>query len=136
MMELVITIPGEPQNKERPRFNTKTGNVYTPTATRNAEDAIAQTVKAHCAGWGDPPYTDAEVRVTLHFVSHINPKRRAGRKDVDNCAKLVLDALNKIIWADDSQVSSLTATIARGAEHGDPRTEIRLEWEQAEGAAA
>jgi Holliday junction resolvase RusA-like endonuclease len=136
-MEIQITIPGEPQSKGRPRFNTKTGNVYTPKTTSDAEDAIAETVKAHCVGWGEPPYAPAsEVRVSLHFVSHKNPKNPAGRRDVDNCAKLVLDALNKLVWADDSQVSSLNATIVRGPEHGEPRTEITLVWDHDEEQAA
>ncbi len=37
-------------------------------------------------------------------------KRPTGRPDVDNYAKIVLDALNGIAWKDDSQVWQLTAT--------------------------
>lgn len=132
MKALTITIPGEPKRKERPRVNTRTGNVYTPSTTTSAEAVIAQEVKSHCVGWGEPPYwTKGNVRVDVLFVTHKNPKNPAGRMDVDNCAKLVMDALNKLVWADDSQVSDLVASIRRGAEHGEPRTEITLEWEAA-----
>ena len=47
---LVVGIPGEPVAKGRPRFNGKTGTVYTPTKTRSAEKAIAWEAKrAACA---------------------------------------------------------------------------------------
>lgn len=132
MNRLMITIPGAPKRKERPRFNTRTGSVFTPRTTTDAEEAIAQEVKAQFVGWGEPPYVpDGEVRVTVWFVTHKNPKNPAGRMDVDNCAKLVMDALNKIVWADDSQVSDLMAFIRRGKEYGPERTVITLEWDAA-----
>ena len=33
-----------------------------------------------------------------------------GRPDVDNCSKLVLDALNGILWRDDAQICELSVT--------------------------
>lgn len=41
-----------------------------------------------------------------------------GKPDLDNIAKLVLDALNGILWRDDSQVVSLTIIKQYGAEPG------------------
>ncbi len=43
--------------------------------------------------------------------------------DIDNFIKLVLDAANKVLWADDAQVAALGATLVRGSER--PRTEVR-----------
>jgi Holliday junction resolvase RusA-like endonuclease len=34
----------------------------------------------------------------------------AGRPDVDNLAKLAMDALNGVFWIDDAQIADLTVT--------------------------
>lgn len=48
-----------------------------------------------------------ELEVLLGFVL---PDKR--RRDLDNCSKAVLDALNKTLWNDDSQIVKLTITKA------------------------
>lgn len=91
-------IPGEPQVKQRPRV-TRTGHAYTPKQTVNGEQAV-QTV------WdslGQQPL-DKPVVVELEF--YLGTKRR---KDIDNLAKLVTDALNKRAYTDDHLIHSLWA---------------------------
>jgi Holliday junction resolvase RusA-like endonuclease len=49
------------------------------------------------------------------------------RSDVDNLAKTILDALNGVVWFDDSQVKSLIAT---KTAFGPPKTEIEITWDE------
>lgn len=57
------------------------------------------------------------VRVELRFW-----RANARPCDIDNLAKLVLDALNGACWPDDSQVVSLEAH--KGVDRENPRTEV------------
>jgi len=53
------------------------------------------------------------------------------RVDLDNLAKIPLDALNELAWEDDSQIVSLIAS--KHLDRDNPRTEIELwttEWER------
>jgi Holliday junction resolvase RusA-like endonuclease len=103
---LDITIPGHPQVKQRPRHTratlTKDGAViqpheYTPPKTRQAEETLRWIYRA--------------ARVGEHAVQHpvgiLVFFRTSGSRpgDTDNFLKLVLDAGNGVIWADDSQVT-------------------------------
>ena len=51
------------------------------------------------------------------------PDRR--RRDADNAAKTIMDALNGIAWGDDSQVAELTVT--RQVDRHRPRAVITVE---------
>ena len=111
-------IPGEPVSKERPRVTKRKGKsiTYTPKGTRVAELAIAWETVAQ-----NPGITlEAELnfRVDVLFVSKSNRRR-----DIDNMIKLVLDALNGVVYRDDSQVVEIHAVMARGSAE-DPRTDI------------
>ena len=131
--EIRLMIKGIPIRKGRPRF-TRTGHVYTPQATRQAERAIAdawiQSTNARAPHNGP-------IMIHLQFVftppaSWPKWKREqaAGgrilhttKPDVDNLAKLVLDALNGHAWIDDSQISCTIATKHYGIE---ARTQISI----------
>jgi Holliday junction resolvase RusA-like endonuclease len=93
--------------------------VFTPDKTRQAESAVAMA-------WWAPPIPieiPVEVRLTAHYgrpASHFlkdGGLSAAGRRalvpmkrpDLDNVVKLVLDALNGVAYADDSQVLRFTA---------------------------
>lgn len=99
-----LTIPGDPTTKSRPRFGGK--HAYTPQKTRAAEHLIGWTLKAS----GLQPDADHFVRVELVFRT-----KTRQRRDLDNLVKLVLDACNKIAWADDFQVVSLACEVHRAA---------------------
>ena len=93
-----FVIPGEPVSKQRAQV-TRNGHAYTPAKTKAAEDKIRKT-------WTQCNYpvrvlkaTDSFAAETLFFCGD----RR--RKDVDNLLKLVMDALNGLVWKDDSQVA-------------------------------
>jgi crossover junction endodeoxyribonuclease RusA len=112
---LRITIPGHPVPKGRPRF-ARSGHTYTPPRTRKAEDAVAMSslTRRHAADhW---PVT-GPIAMTLAF--HV---RRPA--DLDNLVKLVADALQHVVYADDRQIVQLHAS--RHDKADNPRTEIAI----------
>lgn len=121
-----------PQPKGRPRFARATGRAYTPAKTASAERTVAawlQTIPMY--GHYNKPLTCA-LAVEVHSHMPIPAswskvmKAAAGtgkvspisRPDIDNLAKLVLDAANGVLWVDDSQIVSLTLTKSYKATPG------------------
>lgn len=108
-----VFIPALTAGKDRPRA-TRTGRMYNTTRTTNAEARIEMTWKAA----GSPRVPDGPFAVDITLVldrpaSHFRVGgglSAAGRRapfptrkpDVDNVAKLALDALNKLAWRDDA----------------------------------
>lgn len=110
-----IELRGKPRGKERPRFYR--GYAVTPKDTREYEDLLAATWKAHkCGYYGDKP---VKVSMRAYFLvpkSYTKKKKLmialgvlfpVIRPDADNIAKIVLDGLNGIAYKDDSQVVKL-----------------------------
>jgi Holliday junction resolvase RusA-like endonuclease len=121
-----FTVDMVPQGKARPR-HTRTGRTYTPSQTVKAEQCIADAARPHFA---QKLVVPVAVRIEAIFpVPNGWPKyRRAAaiagdvrpvvKPDGDNIAKLVLDALNEIAWADDKQVTDLRVVKRYGAFPG------------------
>ena len=110
-----VTVPGEPVPKGRPRFGAN-GSVYTDARTEAEEQRVGWLWKKEHRG----PPTAESVAVSMLFV-----RGTARHVDVDNLAKLVLDALNTIAWVDDHQVLRMTAEKRRSLGADDPpRTEV------------
>lgn len=104
-----LWVDGEPIPKGRPRHNR--GRTFTPARTLAAERVIRDAMYIEHP---DLKANDTDrFAVTLTF--YIKHRRR---RDVDNLAKLVMDALNNVVWEDDSQVVSLHAHIHRAKEPG------------------
>jgi crossover junction endodeoxyribonuclease RusA len=117
---------GEPVAWQRVKVDTrgKRPRFYTAPEVENAEGKIAQAyVRASGKRRLDP---DQLWGVELHFEL----SRSRQRKDVDNLAKIILDALNGWAWKDDRQVAKLGVTIRRDSEA--PRTICRV-YEISEG---
>lgn len=93
-----FTLQGEPKSKGRPRFS-KQGHAYTPKATREAEVAVQ-------LAWEVSGGQKLVGPVVLECVFYLGSKRR---KDLDNCLKLVQDALNKRAYDDDDQITDIVA---------------------------
>lgn len=115
MKKFNITIPIAPVPKARPRF-TRYGHTYTPDKTKNYEKAIAEYWQQATNGFqydkeqplvvnlvfGMPiPKSTSKSKTELMANGTIRPTKKP---DVDNLAKAVMDGLNGVAWADDSQV--------------------------------
>lgn len=110
-----LTLLGNPQPKARARV-TRNGGTYTPAATGEAEHAIRLALLCKTRAT-----LDAEGRFAVRVEFYRSDRRRC---DLDNLAKLVLDACTGIVWADDAQVAELHATVARGC--AEARTELSI----------
>ncbi len=119
-----LEVPGNPLPKARPRFK---GHAYTPTTTRWAEELILDAA-IRLRAKSDLFCIEQPIRVDLHFF---RSNRR--RVDLDNLAKLVLDALNGEVWADDSLIVDLRVT--KAVDRVRPRTVVRVWLEPIEDAA-
>jgi Holliday junction resolvase RusA-like endonuclease len=109
-----IEIPGELRGKGRPRFDRRSGRAYTDAKTESMEAWVKLcAVQVHRG----PPMEGAlgiDVEIGVGIPASWSRRKRAdalagallptGKPDIDNAAKLVCDALNKLVWKDDSQI--------------------------------
>jgi crossover junction endodeoxyribonuclease RusA len=113
---VAFEVLGEPVPKGRPRV-TKTGRAYTPKRTLEAEAMVQGYFREKYPGAVTSLYQ--EFRVELTFF------RKSRRKtDLDNLGKLVLDALNKLVWEDDHQITKLVLEMVRVTK--DPKTRVAV----------
>lgn len=125
-----FTVAGTPVGKARPRV-TRSGRVYTPESTAQAEEAIRQAAQQAMQGWttnGKP--MEGPLAVTIYFVMPIpaswSKKLRddaisgfiahTSRPDLDNLIKTVLDAMNGVVYSDDKQVTTIGALKKYGVD--------------------
>lgn len=111
-------IPGKIIGKGRPRLNSYTGAVYTPTRTKDYENLVMQYFMIKY-----PKFKQLEGRVSVEIVANfevpkstkkqdkilmlenkINPIKKP---DIDNIVKIILDAMNEIAFKDDTQITKL-----------------------------
>lgn len=135
MKEIIITAPGKPVGKQRPKFSTKGKfvNAITPEQTVNyenylkmlyiekygdmafeAEEPLELTVNVYF----QPPANTSKKKLEMMFNNSIRPTKKP---DFDNIAKIVGDALNAVAYPDDKQI--VDASIHKFYS-GEPRTEI------------
>lgn len=109
-----FVVLGPPQPKQRARMG-KGGHWFTPAATRAYEQAVRFVGSYVSPTWRKDKRYDVVVRA--YFAD-------ARRRDADNVAKAVADALNGVYWDDDSQIRSLTCV--REVDRDEPRTEVEI----------
>ena len=113
--ELIYSVEGDPVGKQRPRFSR--GRTYTPKKTADYESLIAsKALSAMC------PALPLETPIAIFiWINHAIPasyskKRKEAclnglehpkKPDLDNVAKVYLDAMNGIVYKDDVQVVKL-----------------------------
>lgn len=126
---------------QRPRFNE---HAYDTQRNRADKAEMAYRYREACrqAGFGSPPMAPHGVPVSVEVTAYrrLPKSRRRGIEsepdvmvpDVDNVAKLALDALLRVAYADDSQVTSVTARKADRTRDAEERTEVRVSWEEDE----
>lgn len=113
MASVSFDVWGKVMGKGRPRF-TRCGHTYTPKATRDYERLIRAAYENAHERPPEPFSGPLDVTiVTSRQLPKSTPKSvirepDTHKPDVDNIAKIVLDALNGVAWLDDAQVTSLT----------------------------
>ncbi len=113
-----FTIPGEPVPKGRPKFTTIGGRpkAYTPAKTREYEKLVqGKFLETHSEALQGP--LRVEITLCLKIPKGTSKKaiqamlegktRHMKKPDVDNVAKCILDALNKLAYNDDGQICEL-----------------------------
>lgn len=117
-MKYEFEVVGDIKGKARPRMNTLTGATYTPNNTKDYENLIRQYFKIKY-----PRYIPFENRVSVNIKAYFKILKNTSKKsaelmlngmisptkkpDIDNITKVVLDALNKMAFKDDNQITRL-----------------------------
>ena len=121
--QVMFTVEGTPIGKGRPKF-ARRGNfvsTYTPTKTRDYETLIAEAAQK-AMGSSEPLKTPvaAYIYITVPIPASYSKKRSEAclsglerpckKPDADNILKAFFDAMNGIVYQDDSQIVSIHAT--------------------------
>lgn len=115
---LRVTVPGEPVPKARPRVVD--GHTYTPSRTKQAEERLQWAFRQALP----PGFVPTTEPVVLVVEFYRESKRRV---DGDNLQKLVQDAMNGIVVADDSQIKMWGGKVFdRTDRHGGACTVIEV----------
>jgi Holliday junction resolvase RusA-like endonuclease len=114
----------DPVPASRPRF-TRSGHAYTAEPYRTFKDTLRELVATQM---GNTPVFDGPLAVDLVIIC---PKPKTTKlshpkPDVDNYAKAVLDAMNGIVFKDDSHVVGLHGRKRWGAD-GEIRVNVRYD---------
>lgn len=137
-MQVAFEVTGSPVPKERARRDPRSGRWFTPKRTARYEKHVRACAwvgfllaKIQPVSW---PAHDAPFSLKLRIYF---PDRR--RRDADNVAKAIQDALNGYLWRDDSQIVHAEQDIFLDRErprvevevavwqHGDPCNRIRIQ---------
>lgn len=108
-----IIVPGM-RGKDRPRFNMRSGKVYTPSTTTRFEQMVEQCYKTQGGNYFDSQPVILSVVLFYKLPQSLSRKRKDAmlekkepplvKPDIDNVVKLVMDALNGVAYDDDKQV--------------------------------
>jgi Holliday junction resolvase RusA-like endonuclease len=127
---ITLVIPGEPTAKGRPRM-TRAGITYTPEKTQGYENLVKMCYMEQ----GNRIKLEGRIQLAMLLYFQI-PKsasqklqrqmllqeaRPTKKPDIDNCLKIVTDALNKLAYDDDSQIVSVR--VEKFYSH-EPRVEV------------
>jgi Holliday junction resolvase RusA-like endonuclease len=124
---LTYMVEGNPIGKGRPKFARRGSFVstYTPTKTRDYENVIKEVAKK---AMGSNEILETPVTVAIYITVPIpasyskkrteaclkDIERPIKKPDIDNIAKCFLDAMNDIVYKDDTQVLTLHVTKVYG----------------------
>ena len=127
MMQITFAIFGEPVPKGRPRFSTrgKFPIAYTPEKTKTYETEVAMMAKAAMgASKALEGALEAFIYVTYAVPASYSKKRSEAclsglekhtkKPDLDNVVKSVVDGMDKIVFNNDSQITSIHSTKVYG----------------------
>ena len=127
MIQIMFTVYGEPIAKGRPRFSTRGKFLfaYTPEKTKAYEFEVGMMALA--AMGGTKPLEgalEAFIYVTYAVPASYSKKRLEAclsglekhikKPDLDNVIKSVIDGMDKIVFNNDSQITSIHSTKVYG----------------------
>ena len=126
LRSITFTIDGQPKALARHR-STRSGHTYDPQSNKDAKKKIVDAAKAVMfASRMDKPLEGALKLDVTFFMKR--PKATPNtvvyctkRPDLDNMEKLLNDALQGVLFGDDSQVCLIVSEKIYG---DDPKTEI------------
>ncbi|PWE48464.1 hypothetical protein DEM26_18115 [Thioclava sp. NG1] len=114
-MRVTFTIPGRPFAKQRHRVSFKQRRTFNTAANESFERTVGEIAVQH---FPCPIKGPVRVEIVATFVpaKSWSKKKRAEhlhrphcqKPDVDNVAKAICDGLNRIAWADDSQIAEMS----------------------------
>lgn len=130
-IDVLVQLPGEPRGKGRPRAFVMRGQarMYTDAKTRAYEELLRGAARNAMKGRA-PLEGPIDLTVEAHLgIPKSWPKYRVraainglephvSKPDADNIVKAALDALNEIVWRDDSQVVRIIASKHYGLHPG------------------
>lgn len=111
-------VPAKIIGKGRPRLNTYTGIVYTPTKTKDYETLVQQyfllkypkfgtlegRIKVSIVAYFSIPKSTKKLEINEMLENNISPTKKP---DIDNIVKVILDSMNKFAFNDDTQITKL-----------------------------
>lgn len=120
-------VPGKVIGKGRPRLNSYTGAVYTPTNTKDYETLVEQyfllkypkfkmlegRIKVSIVAYFAIPKATKKSDINQMLENNISPTKKP---DIDNIVKIVLDAMNKFAFKDDTQITKIEVEKKYGLE--------------------
>ena len=115
-----LILDGEPCGKGRPRFSRATGHAYTPEKTARFEERLAWAAQETMQR---RPLLEGPLKMLVNAYFSIPASKPAKwraaaleqknlptkKPDMDNIVKGIADALNKVVYVDDTQIVTLTA---------------------------
>lgn len=119
MSAVNFVVPGRVGGKGRPRMVVINGHAraVTPTKTRATEAMLREIAERAMRATGNASLLEGplslQVRVELSTPKSWPKKKRAsalhvtGKPDCDNQIKLICDAMNGVVYRDDSQITQI-----------------------------
>ena len=107
-MQVKFNVFGKPRGKQRPRLCSVGGRniVYTPKQTIEYEKLIKASYIASSKVFFERNIP-IEINILAYFFHKSSVEFATKKPDADNIIKIVLDALNKVAFYDDAQVSKI-----------------------------
>ena len=117
-MTYEFEVIGKVIGKGRPRLNSYTGMVYTPTRTKDYEELVEQyfllkyprfkilegRIKVSIIAYFSISKTTKKSDINDMLENNISPTKKP---DIDNIVKAILDSMNKFAFKDDNQITKL-----------------------------
>ena len=122
-MTYEFEVPGKITGKGRPRVNSYTGIVYTPTKTKDYArfNERVRTAKVTITAYLEVPKSTKKSDKENMLKNTISPTKKP---DIDNIVKIVLDAMNELAFKDDTQITKLEVEKIYGIEE---KLQIKIE---------